>query len=126
MCQQDKCARRGELACVIGDTRKLLCIEHQARYRQAMSCGGRTIVIHHGADLNTWHGDDAAVEDVPLLGLPHEGIATYAPERITDVANSSQYQLGRTAERVAVAEYLRRWEPGLARAIARGDHLEGA
>lgn len=54
MCQQDGCARRGELACVIGDTRKVLCIEHQAKYREAMNCGGRKITVHHGVDLEDW------------------------------------------------------------------------
>jgi hypothetical protein len=54
MCQQDGCARRGELACTIGETRKVLCIEHQAKYRQAMSCGGRTVIVHHGVDLDEW------------------------------------------------------------------------
>jgi len=54
MCQQDGCARRGELACTIGETRKVLCIEHQAKYRQAMSCGGRTVIVHHGIELDEW------------------------------------------------------------------------
>jgi len=54
MCQQDGCARRGELACIIGETRKVLCIEHQAKYREAMNCGGRTVIVHHGVDLDDW------------------------------------------------------------------------
>jgi hypothetical protein len=54
MCQQDGCTRKGELACIIGETRKVLCIEHQAKYREAMNCNGRKIVVHHGVDLETW------------------------------------------------------------------------
>jgi len=54
MCQQVGCARRGELACTIGETRKVLCIEHQAKYREAMNCGGRTVIVHHGVDLDDW------------------------------------------------------------------------
>jgi len=54
MCQQVGCARRGELACIIGETRKVLCIEHQAKYREAMNCGGRTVIVHHGVDLDDW------------------------------------------------------------------------
>jgi hypothetical protein len=92
--------------------------------RTAALMGGRSIVVHHGVNLDTWHGDIPTVEDVPLLGLPHEGVVTYATEPITDLASTSQYQRGRDDERAAVAEYLRRWEPGLARCIARGDHSE--
>jgi hypothetical protein len=40
MCQQDKCTRKGDLACTIGETRRVLCIEHQAKYRLSMACGG--------------------------------------------------------------------------------------
>jgi hypothetical protein len=74
-CDQPGCTRRAELACVVGEIRKVLCIEHQARYRQAMSCGGRTITIHHGVDLEDWSRPTirraAPVEDTPNLGLPH-------------------------------------------------------
>jgi hypothetical protein len=83
-CQQEGCTRKGELACMVGEVRKVLCIEHQARYRQAMSCGGRKIVIHHGVDLEDWippRPIRMAVEDVPNLGLPHsqrEIVPTYS------------------------------------------------
>jgi hypothetical protein len=84
-CQQEGCTRKGELACMVGEVRKVLCIEHQARYRQAMSCGGRKIVIHHGVDLEDWTPPRsirmAPVEDVPNLGLPHsqpEIVPTYS------------------------------------------------
>jgi hypothetical protein len=89
--------------------------------------GGRSIVVHHGVDLDTWRADDPPVEDVPYLGLPHETPMSYPLDSIDTptVADSSQYQRGRADERAAVAEYLRRWEPGLARAIGRGDHLAG-
>jgi hypothetical protein len=74
-CQQEGCTRKGELACMVGEVRKVLCIEHQARYRQAMSCGGRTIIVHHGVDLEDWTPPRpirmAPVDDVPNLGLPH-------------------------------------------------------
>lgn len=53
-CQQLGCTRKGDLACVVGDTRKVLCIEHQAKYREAMNCGGRSVVVHHGVDLDNW------------------------------------------------------------------------
>jgi len=53
-CQQDGCTRKSDLACTIGETRRVLCIEHQAKYREAMNCGGRKIVVHHGVDLETW------------------------------------------------------------------------
>jgi hypothetical protein len=60
---------------VVGEIHKVLCIEHQARYRQAMSCGGRTITVHHGVDLEDWTPPRpirmAPVEDVPDLGFPH-------------------------------------------------------
>jgi hypothetical protein len=54
MCQQDGCTRKGDLACTIGETRKVLCIEHQAKYRLSMTCGGRTVTVHHGVDLDEW------------------------------------------------------------------------
>lgn len=53
-CQQVGCTRKGDLACTIGETRRVLCIEHQAKYRQAMNCNGREVVVHHGVDLETW------------------------------------------------------------------------
>lgn len=53
-CQQDGCTRKGDLACTIGETRRVLCIEHQAKYREAMNCGGRTVIVHHGVDLDEW------------------------------------------------------------------------
>ena len=121
-CQLPNCAKPGELACTLGGTsRRVLCVDHQVRMRTAALMGGRSIVVHHGVDLNTWHGDDAAVEDVPDLGLPHS-----QPQRIAPTFPPAQeYDRGRADERAAVAEYLRRWEPGLSRAIGRGDHLEG-
>ena len=89
--------------------------------RTAALMGGRSIVVHHGADLDTWHGDEPAIEDVPDLGLPHSQLQQTAPT----FPPAQEYDRGRLDERAAVAEYLRRWEPGLSRAIARGDHLEG-
>ena len=65
---------------MVGEVRKVLCIEHQARYRQAQSCGGRTITIHHGVDLEEWTPPRpirmAPVEDLPDLGLP---LSSYVP-----------------------------------------------
>lgn len=79
-CQQDGCTRKGELACMVGETQKVLCIEHQARYRQAQSCGGRTITIHHGVDLEDWSRPAVRrampAQDVPDLGLP---LSSYVP-----------------------------------------------
>jgi hypothetical protein len=79
-CQQEGCTRKGELACMVGEVRKVLCIEHQARYRQAMSCGGRKIVIHHGVDLEDWSRPTVRrampAEDIPDLGLP---LSSYVP-----------------------------------------------
>ena len=81
-CQQEGCTRKAELACTVGERRQVLCIEHQARFRQAMSCGGRKIVVHHGVDLKDWTPPRpirmAPVEDVPDLGLPH-GVGDPAP-----------------------------------------------
>ena len=54
MCQQAGCTRKGDLACTIGETRRVLCIEHQAKYRLSMTCGGRTVTVHHGVDLDEW------------------------------------------------------------------------
>lgn len=77
MCQQDGCTRKGELACIIGETRKVLCIEHQAKYREAMNCNGRKIVVHHGVDLDDWarpaHRRAALPSDTP-----NDAIATVA------------------------------------------------
>lgn len=82
-CQQPECTRRGELACVVGEIRKVLCIEHQARFRQAMSCGGRKIVVHHGVDLEEWTPPRpirmTPVEDVPDLGFP---LSSYVPPEL--------------------------------------------
>lgn len=82
-CQQDGCTRKAELACTVGERRQVLCIEHQARYRQAMSCGGRTITVHHGVDLEEWIPPRpirmAPVDDVPDLGLP---LSNYAPPEL--------------------------------------------
>jgi hypothetical protein len=79
-CDQPGCTRRAELACVVGEIQKVLCIEHQARYRQAMSCGGRTITVHHGVDLEEWTPTRpirmAPVEDVPDLGGSLESVNT--------------------------------------------------
>ena len=121
-CQLPNCAKPGELACTLGATsRRVLCVDHQVRLRTAALMGGRSIVVHHGQDLDTWHGDDPAVEDVPDLGLPHSQAQQSAPT----FPFAQEYDRGRADERAAVAEYLRRWEPGLSRAIGRGDHLEG-
>ena len=121
-CQLPNCAKPGELACTLGATsRRVLCVDHQVRMRTAALMGGRSIVVHHGQDLDTWHGDDPAIEDVPDLGLPHSQAQQGAPM----FPPAQEYERGRADERAAVAEYLRRWEPGLSRAIARGDHLEG-
>lgn len=75
-CQQTGCTRKAELACTVGERRQVLCIEHQARYRQAMSCGGRMITVHHGVDLEKWsplvrRSAPEQDNDVPDLGLPH-------------------------------------------------------
>lgn len=68
---------------MVGEIRKVLCIEHQARYRQAMSCGGRTITVHHGVDLEEWTPSRpirmTPVEDVPNLGFP---LSNYVPPRL--------------------------------------------
>ena len=121
-CQLPNCAKPGELACTLGATsRRVLCVDHQVRMRTAALMGGRSIVVHHGVDLDTWHGDEPAIEDVPDLGLPHsqpqQSAPTFPPAR--------EYDRGRADERASIVEYLRRWESGLARAIGRGDHLEG-
>lgn len=121
-CQLPNCAKPGELAVTLGGTsRRVICIDHQVRMRTAALMGGRSITIHHGVDLDTWHGDQPAVEDVPDLGLPHSQPQRSAPT----FPPAHEYDQGRADERAAIAEYLRRWEPGLARAIGRGDHLEG-
>jgi len=121
-CQIQPCAKLGELACTLGGTsRRVLCVDHQVRMRTAATMGGRSIVVHHGVDLDTWHGDKPAIEDVPDLGLPH----SQAPSTAPTFPLAHEYDRGRADERAAVAEYLRRWEPGISKAIARGDHLEG-
>jgi hypothetical protein len=121
-CQIQPCTKPGELACTLGGTsRRVICIDHQVRIRTAALMGGRSIVVHHGVDLDTWRADDPPVEDVPDLGLPH----SQAPSTASTFPPAHEYDRGRSDERAAVAEYLRRWEPGLARAIGRGDHLEG-
>jgi len=128
-CDIQPCAKPGELACTLGGTsRRVLCVDHQVRLRTAATMGGRAVVVHHGVDLSTWRASEPVpVDDVPYLGLPHETPMSYPLDSIDTptVADSSQYQRGRADERAAVAEYLRRWEPGLSKAIARGDHLEG-
>lgn len=122
MCQLPNCAKPGELACTLGGTsRRVICIDHQVRMRTAALMGGRSITIHHGVDLDTWHGDQPAVEDVPDLGLPHSQPQRSGPT----FPPAHEYDRGRTDERASIVEYLRRWEPGLARAIGRGDHMEG-
>ena len=74
-CQSQGCTRQGELACTVGDRRQVLCIEHQARHRQAMSCGGRTITVHHGVALEDWSIPEPRRappdNDIPNLGMPH-------------------------------------------------------
>ena len=122
ICQLPNCAKPGELAVTLGRTsRRVICIDHQVRLRTAALMGGRSITIHHGQDLDTWHGDEPAIEDVPDLGLPHSQAQRSTPT----FPPAHEYDRGRLDERAAVAEYLRRWEPGLSRAIGRGDHLEG-
>lgn len=73
MCQQDGCARKGELACTIGETRRVLCIEHQAKYRLSMTCGGRTVTVHHGVDLDEWsrpaHRRAALASETPTYAI---------------------------------------------------------
>ena len=121
-CQLPNCTKPGELAVTLGGTsRRVVCIDHQVRMRTAALMGGRSITIHHGVDLDTWHGDEPAVEDVPDLGLPHSQPQRSAPT----FPPAQEYDRGRLDERASIVEYLRRWEPGLARAIGRGDHLEG-
>ena len=121
-CQLPNCAKPGELAVTLGGTsRRVICIDHQVRMRTAALMGGRSITIHHGQDLDTWHGDEPAIEDVPDLGLPHSQLQQSAPT----FPPAHEYDRGRLDERASIVEYLRRWEPGLARAIGRGDHLEG-
>jgi len=72
-CQQVGCTRKGELACTIGETRKVLCIEHQAKYREAMNCGGRTVIVHHGVHLDDWsrtaHRRAARPSDTPTYAI---------------------------------------------------------
>jgi hypothetical protein len=82
MCQQDGCTRRGELACTIGETRKVLCIEHQAKYRLSMTCGGRTVTVHHGVDLDEW--------------------SRPAPRRAALASETPTYAIATVAETVAV------------------------
>ena len=121
-CQLPNCTKPGELAVTLGGTsRRVICIDHQVRMRTAALMGGRSITIHHGQDLDTWHGDKPAIEDVPDLGLPHSQLQQSAPT----FPPAQEYDRGRLDERASIVEYLRRWEPGLARAIGRGDHLEG-
>ncbi len=121
MCDIQPCTKPGELACTLGGTsRRVLCVDHQVRMRTAALMGGRSVVIHHGVDLSTWRADELPVDDVPDLGLPH----SQAPSTASTFPPAHEYDRGRADERAAVAEYLRRWEPGLSKAIARGDHLE--
>jgi hypothetical protein len=77
MCQQDGCARKGDLACTIGETRRVLCIEHQAKYRLSMTCGGRTVTVHHGVDLDEW-SRPAPRRAALASGTPTYAIATVA------------------------------------------------
>ena len=78
MCQQVGCTRKGDLACTIGETRKVLCIEHQAKYREAMNCGGRKIVVHHGVDLDNWSQPFWKRLSAPPSETPTYAIATVA------------------------------------------------
>jgi hypothetical protein len=84
MCQQDGCTRKGDLACTIGVTRKVLCIEHQAKYRLSMNCGGRTVIVHHGVDLDDW--------------------SRPAPRRAALASETPTYEIATVAEPVAAAE----------------------
>ena len=122
-CDIQPCGKPGELACTIdGTQRRVLCIDHQVRMRGVAKLTGKAFAVHHGTDLETWRASEpAAVEDVPDLGLPH----SQAPSTASTFPPAHEYDRGRQDERAAIAEYLRRWEPGLARAIKRGDHLEG-
>jgi hypothetical protein len=81
-CQQVGCTRKGDLACTIGETRRVLCIEHQAKYREAMNCGGRTIIVHHGVDLDDW--------------------SRPAPRRAALASETPTYAIATVAETVAV------------------------
>ena len=85
-CQQIGCTRKADLACVVGDTRKVLCIEHQAKYREAMNCGGRKIVVHHGVNLDDWlqpfwirHAATVA-EQLVVEPAPVEQLAVVVPD----------------------------------------------
>jgi hypothetical protein len=82
MCQQPGCTRKGDLACTIGETRKVLCIEHQAKYRLSMTCGGRTVTVHHGVDLDEW--------------------SRPAPRRAALASETPTYAIATVAETVAV------------------------
>jgi hypothetical protein len=85
-CQQIGCTRKADLACLVGDTRKVLCIEHQAKYREAMNCGGRKIVVHHGVNLDDWlqpfwirHAATVA-EQLVVEPAPVEQLAVVVPD----------------------------------------------
>ena len=84
-CQQIGCTRKADLACVVGDTRKVLCIEHQAKYREAMNCGGRKIVVHHGVNLDDWSQPfwirhATVAEQLVVEPAPVEQLAVVVPD----------------------------------------------
>lgn len=89
-CQQIGCTRKGDLACVVGDTRKVLCIEHQAKYREAMNCGGRKIVVHHGVNLDDWSQPFWIRHAAPCIDKPTYEIATVAEQLVVEPAPVEQ------------------------------------
>ena len=90
MCQQVGCARKGDLACTIGETRKVLCIEHQAKYREAMNCGGRTVIVHHGVNLDDWSEPFRIRHAAPRIETPTYEIATVVEQLVVEPAPVEQ------------------------------------
>ena len=89
-CQQIGCTRKGDLACVVGDTRKVLCIEHQAKYREAMNCGGRTVIVHHGVNLDNWSEPFLIRHAQPRIETATYEIATVAEQLVVEPAPVEQ------------------------------------
>ena len=90
MCQQVGCTRKGDLACTIGETRKVLCIEHQAKYREAMNCGGRTVIVHHGVNLDDWSEPFRIRHAAPRIETPTYEIATVVEQLVAKPAPAEQ------------------------------------
>lgn len=90
MCQQVSCTRKGDLACTIGETRKVLCIEHQAKYREAMNCGGRTVIVHHGVNLDDWSEPFRIRHAAPRIETPTYEIATVVEQLVAEPAPAEQ------------------------------------